>query len=323
MAWCRLGDKPLSEPVMVSILTYICLTRPQWFRINIYVHVCVTSSLTHGALTWVLNVKDVAQRELTKALIPHLFRVCKQWCLWLTSKSFSVTTGFCLNTNSPLTSIGITRESLFVEIRLYIYWKRPSFQSILLPIVEMRPQIAHTMRQKPTEPDPCATPLGEMKMPDPEKETRTWWRHGRITGPLWGESHDVTSGFLSHPRSPGEENKHMMTSWPLSGPFWGESTDHIDGFPSQRVQQSGALMTSWHGNAFRIAVKLLWETTDHHNLAYHATKLIFVWVTSISFKCFPWTLNTDRVVSMLFGYGRYHRNLKDYYSAIPVIKWLP
>ena len=30
MAWRRLGDKPLSELMMVSLLTHICVTRPQW-----------------------------------------------------------------------------------------------------------------------------------------------------------------------------------------------------------------------------------------------------------------------------------------------------
>ena len=30
MAWCRPGDKPLSEPMMVSLTTHICFTRPQW-----------------------------------------------------------------------------------------------------------------------------------------------------------------------------------------------------------------------------------------------------------------------------------------------------
>ena len=30
MAWCGPGDKPLSEPMMVSSLTHICVTRPQW-----------------------------------------------------------------------------------------------------------------------------------------------------------------------------------------------------------------------------------------------------------------------------------------------------
>ena len=30
MAWRRPGDKPLSEPMMVRLLTYICISRPQW-----------------------------------------------------------------------------------------------------------------------------------------------------------------------------------------------------------------------------------------------------------------------------------------------------
>ena len=30
MAWRRPGDKPLSELMMVSLLTHICVTRPQW-----------------------------------------------------------------------------------------------------------------------------------------------------------------------------------------------------------------------------------------------------------------------------------------------------
>ena len=32
MAWHRLGDKPLSEPMMVSLMTHICVTRPQWVK---------------------------------------------------------------------------------------------------------------------------------------------------------------------------------------------------------------------------------------------------------------------------------------------------
>ena len=30
MAWRRIGDEPLSEPVIVILLTHICVTRPQW-----------------------------------------------------------------------------------------------------------------------------------------------------------------------------------------------------------------------------------------------------------------------------------------------------
>ena len=32
MAWCRPSDKPLSETMMVSLLTHICITRPKWFN---------------------------------------------------------------------------------------------------------------------------------------------------------------------------------------------------------------------------------------------------------------------------------------------------
>ena len=32
MAWRRPGDKPLSEPMMVSLLTHICVTWPQWVK---------------------------------------------------------------------------------------------------------------------------------------------------------------------------------------------------------------------------------------------------------------------------------------------------
>ena len=32
MIWRRPGDKPLSEPMMVRLLTHICVTRPQWVK---------------------------------------------------------------------------------------------------------------------------------------------------------------------------------------------------------------------------------------------------------------------------------------------------
>ena len=38
MAWRRSGDKPLSEQMMVSWLTHICVTRPQWVKMTI-VHI--------------------------------------------------------------------------------------------------------------------------------------------------------------------------------------------------------------------------------------------------------------------------------------------
>ena len=35
MAWRRPSDKPLSETMMVRLLTHICVTRPQWVNSNI------------------------------------------------------------------------------------------------------------------------------------------------------------------------------------------------------------------------------------------------------------------------------------------------
>ena len=35
MAWRRLGDKPLSEPMLVSLPTHIYVTRPQWVNMVI------------------------------------------------------------------------------------------------------------------------------------------------------------------------------------------------------------------------------------------------------------------------------------------------
>ena len=33
MAWCRPGDKPLSETMMVTLLTHICITGPHWVNL--------------------------------------------------------------------------------------------------------------------------------------------------------------------------------------------------------------------------------------------------------------------------------------------------
>ena len=32
ITWRRVGDKPLSEPMMICLLTHICFTRPQWVK---------------------------------------------------------------------------------------------------------------------------------------------------------------------------------------------------------------------------------------------------------------------------------------------------
>ena len=45
MAWRRPGDKPLSEPMMVCLLTHICVTRPQWVN-HSFATLCLIALVT-------------------------------------------------------------------------------------------------------------------------------------------------------------------------------------------------------------------------------------------------------------------------------------
>ena len=75
MAWRRPGDKPLSEPMMVRLLTHICVTRPQWLK-HIALWCYVTSwnfniglvapshYLNHSWLRWFLDLKFKLQQSL-------------------------------------------------------------------------------------------------------------------------------------------------------------------------------------------------------------------------------------------------------------------
>ena len=40
MAWHRSGNKPLCEPMKVSLLTHICVTRPQWVKNSFAISLC-------------------------------------------------------------------------------------------------------------------------------------------------------------------------------------------------------------------------------------------------------------------------------------------
>ena len=47
MAWRQPGDKPLPEPMMVSLLTHICVTRPQWVKFSDDTNTLNKLALTH------------------------------------------------------------------------------------------------------------------------------------------------------------------------------------------------------------------------------------------------------------------------------------
>ena len=55
MAWRRPGDKPSSEPMMVSLLTHICVTWPQWVNITIVeIRICLSNYIPWFNREWLL-----------------------------------------------------------------------------------------------------------------------------------------------------------------------------------------------------------------------------------------------------------------------------
>ena len=73
MAWHRLGDKPLSEPMTVSLQMHICVTRPQWVKpkLTTPINLCSKSVLIFNILFFYFNNP-----------LPD----CYLWC-WLWKKS--------------------------------------------------------------------------------------------------------------------------------------------------------------------------------------------------------------------------------------------
>ena len=91
MAWRRPGDKPLSEPMMISLLMHICATRPQWVKLNcgcpiielwIYAFIIklwigiIIHHYTYPWLSIIMDTHNWSQQNTWKLLIRCLF-----WCL--------------------------------------------------------------------------------------------------------------------------------------------------------------------------------------------------------------------------------------------------
>ena len=76
IAWRRPGDKPLFEPMMVSLLTHICLTQPQWVKTH--------KDITHSQYT----LRNVHKAHALLCLL-------KFWCCFILPMSFHVTAETC------------------------------------------------------------------------------------------------------------------------------------------------------------------------------------------------------------------------------------
>ena len=104
MVWRRSGDKLLSEPMIVSLLTHICVTRPQWVKQHMMIHtgenpfrcsmceVCSGKNTTHtnGAVLWnncPANITDLND-------IGPLKKVCLNIILKCTKNKLSAYTAY-------------------------------------------------------------------------------------------------------------------------------------------------------------------------------------------------------------------------------------
>ena len=72
MAWCQLGDKQLSESMIIILLMHICIPRPQW------VNQCwlILTLSPKNKYQWNLNFSEKNAFE----------NVCKMWCQHFGSK---------------------------------------------------------------------------------------------------------------------------------------------------------------------------------------------------------------------------------------------
>ena len=75
MALCRPGDKPLSEPMLVSLLTHICVTLPQWVKtiINSLWQVMPCGN-TRGE--WVFKLKGLSWTADNKVHVSCVIIIC-------------------------------------------------------------------------------------------------------------------------------------------------------------------------------------------------------------------------------------------------------
>ena len=90
VAWCRSGDKPLSEPMMVNLLTHICVIRPQWVNVGF--------DPRAGALrlspwltidTW-KQTTEYSRRLPIRGRIAHASWTCFNPCHWMHQRELEV-----------------------------------------------------------------------------------------------------------------------------------------------------------------------------------------------------------------------------------------
>ena len=95
MAWRRSGDKPLSAPMMFSLLTHVCVIRPQWVKFKSLAFLLLTISTTRLFLsfvttTHVLYYKYNADSLEDAILNERVFPIVNGWLPWSTDHTMDM-----------------------------------------------------------------------------------------------------------------------------------------------------------------------------------------------------------------------------------------
>ena len=85
MAWRRLGDKPLFEPMMARLKTQICVIRPQWVKCMRY-PLWFLQQNTSGTPIWYfcLRLEKITKCTYVFQKLVAVFLVCLIWCITMT-----------------------------------------------------------------------------------------------------------------------------------------------------------------------------------------------------------------------------------------------
>ena len=140
MAWRRPGDKPLSEPMMVSLLTHVCVTRPQWvkpcktrdnecvammLRDSLWTHLSVIPELIYFdglSLEYKTDVTFVTAKKFATA-VQTFFSTYpqKEWCAYVSDYIHRVLQLTHWNLNRLVVILQI-----LISIKSYLILSKPS-----------------------------------------------------------------------------------------------------------------------------------------------------------------------------------------------------
>ena len=131
MAWRRLGDKPLSEPMIVTLPTHICVTRPQWVKTEITGNAQGPDSIWIWHLTSIGNHIVEIRRSYDRLISTMGFPILVRWHLYIESGPRFVLTSMATGTliivsGSPLCQTCAIWGNIFspriTSLAMHPYW---------------------------------------------------------------------------------------------------------------------------------------------------------------------------------------------------------